>query len=176
MTTSHEQVETPGWDTKLRCSCGFEAATKREIALHLEQDEDTAENEEIAHAIDTAIAYIEAGGDWEDQGQTVVVAALLVADLERIPAEIVALRERETALAAERDEVQAKYDQLFDAVCQDRDEVAAANQIIERLRARETALTAALAELIAGVLTHPVMTLNVSRAAYERARGVLNDN
>lgn len=30
----HRRVETPGWDTKLRCSCGFEANTKREMAIH----------------------------------------------------------------------------------------------------------------------------------------------
>lgn len=94
MTTRHEQIETPGWDTKLRCACGFEAATKREMTLHLERDE--VLDEEIAHAIETAVAYIEAGGDWEDQGQTVVVAAALVADLERIPAKLRVVRERET--------------------------------------------------------------------------------
>lgn len=35
-TQAHEQIQTPGWDTKLRCACGFEAATKREMTLHLE--------------------------------------------------------------------------------------------------------------------------------------------
>lgn len=30
----HRRVETPSWDTKLRCSCGFEACTRREMAIH----------------------------------------------------------------------------------------------------------------------------------------------
>ena len=33
----HTQVETPNWDTKLRCSCGFEAATKQELDQHRTQ-------------------------------------------------------------------------------------------------------------------------------------------
>lgn len=37
--SAHKQVETPGWDTKLLCDCGFQAATKRELAVHLEEAE-----------------------------------------------------------------------------------------------------------------------------------------
>lgn len=31
----HEQIETPGWDTKLRCACGAEFATKAQLKAHL---------------------------------------------------------------------------------------------------------------------------------------------
>ena len=35
LNPQHEQVKTPGWDTKLRCACGFEANTRREMENHL---------------------------------------------------------------------------------------------------------------------------------------------
>lgn len=32
--SNHEVVETPNWDTKERCSCGFESVSKCELYFH----------------------------------------------------------------------------------------------------------------------------------------------
>lgn len=31
---AHRQIDTPNWDTKIRCACGYESVSRCEWALH----------------------------------------------------------------------------------------------------------------------------------------------